>query len=134
MAIAKSTRNSFLIAGAGVLFGCVAIGISIGQFIQYRQNPEPVPTWAQRLPQVLHAESASRGKAISLATGQLETGVDGIFVLDHLTGNLFCWVINPKTGGVGAEYMANVRNDLGMTAAHKRDFYRNVIGWDSQDL
>lgn len=66
------------------------------------------------LPVVLNADSAARSKSMSMATGvvDVERGIEGLFVLDHLSGNLQCWVLNPRTGEVAGIYTANVNEDL----------------------
>ena len=74
------------------------------------------------LPMLLKAASASGGKGLSLATGQIDNQVEGVFVLDHLTGNLECWVLNPRTGGLAARYRTNVLNDLGTSKIGDADF------------
>ena len=59
-------------------------------------------------------ESASGGKQLSLATGRIEDGIEGIFGVDHLTGDLFCWVLNPTTGELASTFRVNVATALGV--------------------
>lgn len=66
------------------------------------------------LPLRLAADSASGGKTISMATGAITNEVDGLFILDHLTGTLQCWVLNTRTGNVGGIYAADVGVALGL--------------------
>jgi expansin (peptidoglycan-binding protein) len=66
------------------------------------------------LPLRLAADSASGGKTISMATGSITDEVDGLFILDHLTGGLQCWLLNPRTGNVGGIYVADVNAALGL--------------------
>ena len=47
-----------------------------------------------------------------MATGLIDGNVEGLFVLDHVSGNLQCWLLSPKTGAVGGIYIANVGADL----------------------
>lgn len=49
-------------------------------------------------PLVLRADSAASGKTVSMATGRIDADIEGLFVLDHLTGNLFCSLLSPRTG------------------------------------
>ena len=56
---------------------------------------------------------ASRAKNVSIATGLLDDNIESIYVLDHLTGNLKCWFMSPRTGEVVAEFATNVTGDLG---------------------
>lgn len=59
-------------------------------------------------------DSASRGNKVSLATGVIHDGVEGIFALDHQTGNLFCWVLDPRSMALVAEYATNVPFQMGL--------------------
>jgi len=43
-------------------------------------------------------------------------------VLDHLSGNLQCWVINPKTGGVAAIFAASPATDMGLDKGGDTDY------------
>ena len=74
------------------------------------------------VPIVLNADTANSGKAVSLATGLVDEDVEGLFVLDHLSGNLQCWVINPKTGGVAAIFAASPATDMGLDKGGDTDF------------
>jgi len=63
---------------------------------------------------VLKADSASSGKAMSMATGAITNDVEGVYILDHLTGRLQCWLLNPRTGEVGGIYGADVMGIMGL--------------------
>jgi len=111
----KQNQNSNVwlavtIAGVIVAMGC---GFYLGQNsnanalkqsdlqMQYEQLQ-------QELPLRLAADAASGGKTISMATGSITSEVDGLFILDHLTGGLQCWLLNPRTGNVGGIYVADL--------------------------
>lgn len=66
------------------------------------------------LPLRLAADSASGGKTISMATGTITGDADGLFILDHMTGILQCWLLNTRTGSVGGIYVADVGMALGL--------------------
>ena len=67
----------------------------------------------------LMADTAARGNGISLATGLINEEVEGLFILDHLTGNLQCWVLNPRSGKVGGIYRASVADAFGDALSEK---------------
>jgi hypothetical protein len=58
------------------------------------------------------ADSAVKGKTMSMATGAVTTGVEGLYVLDHSSGLLQCWIMNPRNGAVGGIFQTNVLQDL----------------------
>ena len=70
----------------------------------------------------LQAGTASRGKTMSLATGQLDEDVEALFVLDHITGNLQCWLMNSRTGAVGGIYRTNIVDDLVLDKTAQPDY------------
>jgi hypothetical protein len=74
---------------------------------------------------LLHATATHGGETMAMATGIIDEGVEGLFVLDFITGELQCSVINPRTGQVGGLYRHNVVNDLGVT---KNPKYLMVTG------
>ena len=84
-------------------------------------NPSSVEN-ADALPIVLKADTANSGKAITVSTGLIDEGVEGLFILDHLSGNLQCWVMNPQTGGVAAMFLANPATDMGIAKGGDTDF------------
>lgn len=69
--------------------------------------------WSQVLPAGFRTDTAASTKNMSVATAQIEEGVEGLYVLDHLTGNLNLYVLNVRSGELGASYRANVLEHLG---------------------
>lgn len=107
------------IAGVIVAMGCgFFLGRStIGQnanAIQQTELQAQYDELQKTLPLRLAADSASGGKTISMATGSITNETDGLFVLDHVTGVLQCWLLNPRTGNVGGIYVADVGTALGL--------------------
>lgn len=83
---------------------------------------------------LLQADAATRGKGMSLATGQISQDVEGLFVLDHLTGNLSCIVLNPRNGTVGGSlFFTNVNQDLGSEKSGQND-YVLITGYINANL
>ena len=74
------------------------------------------------LPVMLKADAAARGKAISLATGNVVDNVEGLFVLDHLSGTLQCWVMNSQTGDVAGIFFAQPAVDMELDKTGDIDF------------
>jgi len=88
------------------------VGAYIGNRIAQEQVIPPIP------PLELNAGTAARSKSMSMATGLVDGNVEGLFLLDHVTGVLQCWVLSPRTGSVGGYYTANAASDLA-TGANK---------------
>jgi hypothetical protein len=62
----------------------------------------------------LHAAAAQGGSTLAVATGMIEQGIEGIFVLDFITGDLTGGVLNPRTGQIGGLFRRNIAADLGV--------------------
>jgi hypothetical protein len=63
----------------------------------------------------LHATATDKVDNFSMATGHVEDGVEGVYFLDHLTGELHAYVLGPAArGGFGIQchYYRNVAKDF----------------------
>lgn len=118
----KQNQNSnawlvVTIAGIIVAMGC---GFYLGRSTNVQSATQQSELQAEydemqrTLPLRLAADSASGGKTISMATGSITGDADGLFILDHMTGILQCWLLNPRTGTVGGIYVADVGIALGL--------------------
>jgi hypothetical protein len=113
-----------LLVGVGMMIGVIGAG---NQQVEGNSNkitlPEGIP---------LEAGTSSVGKKISMATGPIDGEVEGLFVLDHLTGQLTCFIVNPR--GLGGavpligQFKANVPNDLGLDKSKGDPDYVMTIG------
>ncbi len=74
------------------------------------------------MPVAFSPDATSNGKSISVATGVIDESVEGIFVLDHLTGNLQCWIMNARSGEVGGVFRGNVLEALGLQGKNELDY------------
>ena len=65
---------------------------------------------------ILHATASHSGKSFAMATGMIDNDIEGLFTLDFLTGDLKCWVINPRQAMAGwsGGFQHNVIADLGV--------------------
>jgi hypothetical protein len=77
----------------------------------------------------LHAGTAARGKSVSMATGSIDGNVEGLFILNHASGELQCWVLSPRTGAVGGIYRANVPADMGNDKGGEADYVMATGGF-----
>jgi len=78
---------------------------------------------------LLKADSAASTKNMAMVTGRIDQEVEGLFVLDYTSGNLFCWVLNPRGGGFLAQYVTNVRNEFGPLEQGRNPDYVMVTGF-----
>lgn len=103
----RITSQSPLVFTAGLISGLM---LFVGMLIGSAQRP--AATW--QLPeQLLHASATDSGETMAMATGEIADGVEGVFLLDYLTGEVRCWVVHPRTGALGGMFRHNVMQDLG---------------------
>jgi hypothetical protein len=109
----KNSSRIWIVAGACLglaILTMVSSGIGVYFGNQFAQD-----RIMQTLPPIqLKAGTASRTKSMSMATGLLENNAEALFVLDHVSGNLQCWLLNSRTGNVGGIFTTNVAADLMM--------------------
>ena len=110
----------------GLLVCASFFGAGIGSYVA-QQSESPV---IDLEPLKLQADSAARGKSISLATGFIDDEVEGVYILDHLTGNLQCWVLSPRTGKISGIYTANVNVGLEADRAGEKDYVMATGAFD----
>lgn len=124
----QSHTKLILCSGVAMMaIGLLTLGASLGVFWNQQASNTSTPSEADQIANiekmVLNADNAARGEAMSLATGLISNDVEGLFVLDHLTGNLSCIVLSPRNGQAGGSlFSTNVNNDLGAAKAGKKDF------------
>lgn len=106
----KSKKYSMFALGAFGIALLIGLTTGIGVYVGNRLAQERM---IANLPPIhLQAGTAARTKSMSMATGLIDGNVEGLFVLDHMSGNLQCWLLNTKTGKVGGIYRANAAVDL----------------------
>ena len=82
----------------------LVIGVVLGAQIATRNDSQS--------PMKLMAETSARGKNVSMATGLVDQDMEGLFILDHLNGNLQCWVINLRNNEIGGIFRTNIFDAL----------------------
>lgn len=108
-----SSRIGVVACGSLALALIVGLASGVGVYVGNQLAQDRI---IDSLPPIeLKAGTAVRTKSMSMATGLVDENVEALFVLDHLSGNLQCWLLSEKTGTVGGIYRANVAADL-MTA------------------
>jgi hypothetical protein len=115
-----------LLVGVGMLAGAlVAVGVQHAQADGTRSLP------ATFMPQIpLHA-AAHGTDGFAMATGNINEDVDGLYTLDYLTGDLHCWVFNPRTMDFRGLFSTNVLGDLGVEKGKKPNYamVTGLVSW-----
>lgn len=67
----------------------------------------------------VHATATAQIENFAIATGPVQDGLEGVYFLDHLTGELKGAVMSPRMGKFIAKYQTNVLKDLELDPAGK---------------
>jgi len=122
-------RNPLVVLGLGIVIGLLTAVAA--------RMPASFSSTTVAQPQIimpefpLHASGAHGSDGFAMATGNIDENSDGLFTLDYLTGDLMCWVLNPKTGTFTALFTANVMADLGAEKGKKPNFAMatGLVSW-----
>ena len=115
------TRRPVLMLAVGLTMGLlVGVGMMIGTIVGLDHQRSPGLTMPET---VLHATGSHGGETFAMATGPIDTDVEGVFMLDFLTGELQCRVVYPhRNGQFGGLFKYNVITDLGVQTGKKPDY------------
>lgn len=106
-----------LLVGVGMLVGSLAA--TYGDRQEVAGLPEPFR---------LNASATHGADTFAMCTGQIADGVEAIFMLDFLTGDLQVMSVNPRTRQLGGAYKHNVLPDLLVDATSKKPSFLMVTG------
>ena len=111
---------------AGFVLGVlVGVGMLIGAWATMWVRPAASFVFPET---ALHATATDSGDTFGIATGLVADGIEGVFFLDFLSGDMQCWVINGRTGQTGGYFVQNVVADLGVEVGRKNPRYLMVTG------
>jgi hypothetical protein len=77
---------------------------------------------SNRQPILLNATAASGSKHLSVATVPIDSGVEAIVVLDHVTLEMTGYIMNPYTGKFFAGYHAQLADEFGVKQGKVPEF------------
>lgn len=123
----KSPRwlAGFACGAAAVLL--VLLGVVLGRIGSETNSSIPNDLAPNDLVPKLQAYATHGADTFAMATGPIDEESEGLYILDYLTGDLHCWVMNPRTGKFGGVFKHNVWTDLG-TPKTKTTKYVMVTG------
>lgn len=120
--LSKRSRRTFF---GGLVVGLlIGIGVLVGALVG-RHSVGSSPFDGLKL----NAVATNSGDTFAMCTGPIAEGMEGVFFLDFLSGDLQCLVPNSRTGRVGGAYKYNVMTDLGVEpGATKKPQFLMVTG------
>jgi hypothetical protein len=70
----------------------------------------------------LKAMASHGAETFAIATGHVDEDVEGLYTLDFLTGDLQCFVINPRNGAMGGWFKTNVAGVMSVEKGKKPSY------------
>ena len=117
-------RNSLwvLLSAFGLFLASSGILVGVTATLALHQPADPLA----ELP--LFATASDTGETMSLATGPIDDEMEGLFILDFITGDLACAVLNSRTSKLGGVFKTNIIKDLGIEEAKKPAYLMTTGG------
>jgi hypothetical protein len=113
-------RHPGLMLSVGLTMGLlVGVGMLAGVLATVHCQPSRTLQMPETL---LHASGSHSGESFAMATGMIDDSMEGVFLLDYLTGDLQCSVLSPRTGVFCAQFKYNVIADLGVQQGKKPNY------------
>lgn len=124
-----SSRPLWLVAG--ICFGLtVGLAATAGVLLGQRSAaPAPSPMQASIDEIRLRAMGAMGSETMAIATGPVDDEAEGVFFLDFLTGDLQCYVLNPRAGKFTGWFKTNVVKDLPVEKGKKPAYIMSTGAW-----
>ena len=127
---ARALRWVALGVGLGLLVG---LGMTVGTVIGMRaagwSNP-PQSAQAAFEEVRLRASGSHGAETLAMATGPIDSDGEGVFFLDFLTGDLQCFVLNPRVGKFTGWFKTNVVKELPVEKGKKPAYVMTTGAWN----
>ena len=98
----------------GLLFGVAFLG---GYFV--KDSTGPTLLWPEN---AAMAAGGAQDDSFAMAVGRVDSNVEGVYILDFLTGELTCTVLDYRGGKFRSIFKANVIKDLRIEQVGRRKF------------
>lgn len=99
----RRTRGAWLIVG---VFAAALIGGVLSQSVKNLFSTDEHPLASGFFKAInAHASATNSNDALIICTGEIDTGIEGVFTLDPLTGELHGAVLNPARAKFVARYV-----------------------------
>lgn len=127
-----SNRPFWLVAGL-CLGLTIGLATTAGVLLGSRQGADGSPQMAAQASFneiKLHAMGAMGSETMAVTTGPVDEEAEGVFFLDFLTGDLQCFVMNPRAGKFTGWFKTNVVKDLPVEKGKKPAYIMVTGAWN----
>lgn len=116
----------FSVLGLGVMAGLL-IGLGAAPFLR-TTAPQSVEAKFEEMK--LKASTAMGSETFAVATGMVDEEGEGVFFLDYITGDLNCFVLNPRVGKFTGWFTVNVTEALSPAKGKKPSYVISTGSWN----
>lgn len=104
---------------SSILISILLLGIAFfgGYFV--KDSDHPTLLWPET---TAMAAGGTQDDSFAMAIGRVDSNVEGVCILDFLTGELTCTVLDYRSGKFSSMFKANVIKDLRIEQAGRRKF------------
>jgi len=128
--IGKLRRAKWLPSVWAIGLGVLTAALLCSGFVAGFLSSQTTPGITVQLPSGaagLHATASSESEKFVMSTGFIEQSVEGVFILDTLSGDLQCTAYNSRAGGFNARFGRKILEDL-KVGGDKRPEFMMVTG------
>lgn len=111
----------------GLVWSAVGVTLIVVGYVARGVGPLAIAVWPETR---LHAATAAQNDVYAMATGFIDDEIEGVYLLNFLTGDLQCSVVSnrpPSMGKFIGLFKTNVIRDLGLDPS-KQPAYLMVTG------
>ena len=119
-------KKAILLVSFGMLLGLVA-GLAIHFGMDAKNSGSPTLPLEELK---LRAAASHGSETFAMATGAADENVDAVFLLDYLTGDLTCCVLNTRTAKFNAIFKTNVWKELPVEKGKKATYVMCTGTWN----
>jgi len=119
-------KRALLWVSLGLLMG-LATGLAVHIGLDSRQSAEHPGLPLEELK--LRASASHGSETFAMATGQVDDSGDAVMMLDYLTGDLTCFVLNPRSTKFNAMFHTNIWKELPPEKGKKASYVMCTGNW-----
>ena len=120
-------KKAMLWISLGLLLGLVT-GLAVHVGLESRQSAGSSGLPLEELK--LRASASHGSDTFAMATGASDGDSEGVMMLDFLTGDLTCFVLNPRSAKFNAMFRTNIWKELPPTKGKKASYVMCTGSWN----
>lgn len=121
-------KKALLWVSLGLLLG-LSTGLAVHIGLESRQTSDGKSLALEELK--LRATASHGSETFAMATGPSDENAEAVMMLDYLTGDLTCFVLNPRLGKFNAMFKTNIWKELPPEKGKKASYVMCTGTWNT---